>query len=415
MLGQKIGDGVMARSINKLSARTVETVKAPGRYSDGGNLYLSISDNGGRRWVFMYRFAGKQREMGLGSASRAGISLARARELAAEAQTALASGLDPLEARKARMQAERTIPSFGECADDFIETHRKSWRNDKHIAQWTRTLSTYCAPIRSLPVDKVDTEAVLKVLQPIWDCLPETAKRLRGRIEKVLDAAAVRGLRTGENPARWRGHLQNLLSKPKVLTRGHHAALAYEKMPDFLAELRPRHSITARALEFAILTACRSGEVLKARWEEIDLGKALWIIPAGRMKAGKEHVVPLSARAVSILEALQETRISEFVFPGPAGKPLSGMAMARQLRRMNANDVTVHGFRSTFRDWASETTSFPHEVCEQALAHAIGNKTEAAYRRGDLFEKRCKLMEAWAGFCVSEEKSNIVALSRPAS
>ncbi len=257
----------MARSINKLSARTVETVKAPGRYSDGGNLYLSISANGGRRWVFMYRFSGKQREMGLGSASRAGTSLARARELAAEARTTLAAGLDPLEARKASRQANRLVPSFGECADAYIETHRNSWRNDKHVAQWRTTLTGYCAQIRSMPVNEVDTEAVLRVLQPIWEGVPETAKRLRGRIEKVLDAAAVRGFRTGENPARWRGHLQNLLAKPKALTRGHHAALPYDKLPGFMAQLRARQAVAARALEFAILTACRSGEVRSARWE----------------------------------------------------------------------------------------------------------------------------------------------------
>jgi integrase len=318
-----------------------------------------------------------------------------------------------LEARKTARLAERIIPTFGECADAFIETHRKSWRNDKHVAQWTMTLTTYCAQIRSLQVDKVDTEAVLKVLQPIWDRLPETANRLRGRIENVLDAAAVRSFRTGENPARWRGHLQNLLAKPKVLTRGHHAALAYEKLPDFVAQLRARHSVAAQALEFAILTACRSGEVLNARWEEIDLGKALWVIPAVSMKAGKEHRVPLSARAVAILEGLQETRTGDFVFPGArGGKPLSGAAMTRELRRMKADDITVHGFRSTFRDWASETTSFPHEVCEQALAHAIGNKTEAAYRRGDLFEKRRKLMEAWADFIESGKDSKVVILTR---
>ena len=286
----------MARNINKLSARTVETLKAPGRYSDGGNLYLSISANGGRRWVFMYRFAGRQREMGLGSASRAGTSLARARELAAEARTALAAGRDPLEARKATRQADRVVPSFGECADAYVETHRKSWRNDKHVAQWTMTLTSYCAPIRTMPVNEVDTEAVLKVLQPIWDRLPETAKRLRGRIEKVLDAAAVRGFRTGENPARWRGHLQNLLAKPKVLTRGHHAALPYEKLPEFVAQLRARHSVAAQALEFAILTACRSGEVCGARWEEIDLDKAVWVIPAkpheGRQGAPRATIRP---------------------------------------------------------------------------------------------------------------------------
>jgi integrase len=403
----------MARSINKLSARTVDTVRAPGRYSDGGNLYLSISGNGGRRWVFMYRFAGKQREMGLGSASKAGTSLARARELAAGARTALAAGLDPLEVRKARIQAERTVPTFGECADAFIETHRKSWRNDKHIAQWTMTLTTYCAPIRALPVDKVDTEAVLKVLQPIWERFPETAKRLRGRIESVIDAATVRSFRTGENPARWRGHLQNLLAKPKLLTRGHHAALAYKKVPDFMAQLRARHSVTARALEFAILTACRSGEVRNARWDEIDLDKAIWVIPFHRMKAGKEHRVPLPDRAVAILTALKETRPGDFVFPGAAGgRPLSGEAMAKLLRRMKADDITVHGFRSTFRDWASETTSFPHEVCEQALAHAIGNKTEAAYRRGDLFDKRRKLMDAWANYC-EPKAPNVIALVQP--
>jgi integrase len=400
----------MARSINKLSSRTVETLKAPGRYSDGGNLYLSISDNGGRRWVFMYRFGGKQREMGLGSASRAGTSLARARDLAAEARTALAAGLDPLEARKAARLAERVVPTFGECADAFIESHRSSWRNDKHIAQWTMTLTTHCAPIRPGPIDKINTEAVLKVLQPIWERLPETAKRLRGRIEKVLDAASVRGFRTGENPARWRGHLQNLLAKPKTLSRGHHAALPYEQLPDFMAQLRARHSLAARALEYTILTACRSGEVRGARWEEIDFVKAVWVIPAHRMKVGREHRVPLSAPAVSVLKALTETRISDFVFPGTAsGKPLSGMAMAMQLRRMKAGDITVHGFRSTFRDWASETTSFPHEVCEQALAHAIGSKTEAAYRRGDLFEKRRKLMADWANY-FEPKPSNVMPM-----
>jgi integrase len=390
----------MARSINKLSARTVETVKVPGRYSDGGNLYLSISNNGGRRWVFMYRFAGKQREMGLGSASRAGTSLARARELAAEARTALTAGLDPLELRNSRMQSEGAVPSFGECAIAYVEAHRKSWRSEKHIAQWTKTLTTHCAQIWVKPVSEIDTEALLKVLQPVWERLPETARRLRGRIEKVLDAAAVRGFRSGENPARWRGHLQNLFAKPQMLARRHHAALPYERLPELMAELRGRQSLAARALEFAILTACRSGEVRCARWDEIDLEKAVWMIPANRMKAGKEHRVPLSDRGVAILTILQEMRTSDFVFPGNApGRPLSALAMARQLQRMNANAVTVHGFRSTFRDWASETTAFPHEVCEQALAHAIGNKTEAAYRRGDLFEKRRKLMDAWADYC----------------
>jgi integrase len=254
---------------------------------------------------------------------------------------------------------------------------------------------------------------VLKVLQPIWHRLPETAKRLRGRIERVLDAAAVRDFRTGDNPARWRGHLQNLLAKPKVLTRGHHAALPYDQLPLFVAQLRLRHSMAARALEYAILTGCRSGEVLGARWDEIDLAKAVWVIPGSRMKVGKEHRVPLSDRAIAILTALKETRTSDFIFPGTgSGKPLSGMAMAMQLRRMKADDITVHGFRSTFRDWASEKTSFPHEVCEQALAHAIGSKTEAAYRRGDVFAKRQRLMQAWADFIENGQRSNVVNLAR---
>jgi integrase len=394
----------MARNVNRLTARTVATLTKTGRYADGGNLYLSISKNGGRRWVFMYRFRGRQREMGLGSASRAGVSLARARELATEARAALAAGSDPLKGRK----ADRTVPSFGDCADAYIQAHHGGWRNDKHIAQWRMTLTVYCASIRAMPINEVDTEAVLKVLQPIWERLPETTKRLRGRIEKVLDAATVRGFRTGENPARWRGHLQSLLSKPKTLTRGHHAALPYEKLPDFMAQLRARPSMTARALEFAILTACRSSEVLSARWEEIDFGKAIWIIPASRMKVGKEHRVPLSNRSIAILTALQENRTSDFVFPGTTrGRPLSGMAMAMQLRRMKLQDITVHGFRSTFRDWAGETTSFSREVCEQALAHTIGNKTEAAYRRGDLFEKRLKLMEAWASYCEPKPSNNV--------
>jgi integrase len=397
----------MARNINRLTARAVATIKEPGRYADGGNLYLSISKNGGRRWVFMYRFHGKQREMGLGSASRAGTSLARARELAAEARTALAAGSDPLKSRR----AERSLPSFGECADAYVQAHRATWRNEKHIAQWRMTLTNYCAPIREMPVDEVDTEAVLKVLQPIWERLPETAKRLRGRIEKVLDAAKVRGFRTGENPARWRGHLESLLSKPKTLTRGHHAALPYGKLPGFIALLRARASIAARALEFAILTACRSGEVLNARWDEFDFGQAVWIIPANRMKTGKEHRVPLSNRSIVILTSLQDDGTSDFVFPGTApGKALSGMAMAMQLRRMKADGITVHGFRSTFRDWASETTAFPHEVCEQALAHAIASKTEAAYRRGDLFDKRRQLMAAWADYC-EPEVSNVIGLA----
>lgn len=400
----------MARSINKLSARTVETATEPRRYSDGGNLYLSISPNGGKRWVFFYRFQGKQREMGLGSAAKGGVPLAKARELAGAARLLLASDLDPLEAKKARKQAEREIPSFGEFADGYIANHRSKWRNDKHAAQWAMTLTEYCAPIRPLAVNTIDTEAVLKVLQPIWSKLPETASRLRGRIENVLDAAKAKGYLTGENPARWRGHLKTLLPARQRLTRGHHAALAYDRLPAFIEALRGRKSTAALALELAILTACRSGEVLNARWSEFDLEKAVWTIPAQRMKAGMEHRVPLTGRALAILRPLREARQGDYVFQGTgSGKPLSSMAMAMQLRRMKRDDLTVHGFRSTFRDWASEQTSFPHETCEHALAHRISDKAEAAYRRGDQFEKRRKLMDAWASFCLGG-KANVLKI-----
>jgi len=335
--------------------------------------------------------------MGLSSATKAGVSLARARELAAQARIRLGSGIDPLEACRADMAANQSVPSFGEWADAYVETHRKGWRNKKHADQWSMTLTRYCASIRSLPVDAIDTDAVLRVLQPIWERLPETAQRLRGRIENVLDAAKARGLRSGENPARWRGHLQNLLSRPKKLSRGHHAAMSYTQVPAFMAQLQTRASTAARALEFTILTAARTSEALNATWEEIDLDRGLWTIPGLRMKSGREHRVPLSHRIVELLTNLDNPENARFLFPGTRWtKPLSSMAMTMQLRRMKHEDVTVHGFRSSFRDWASETTNFPHEVCEQALAHTIASKTEAAYRRGDLLEKRRELMEAWA-------------------
>ncbi|MEP1208552.1 MAG: integrase arm-type DNA-binding domain-containing protein [Rhizobiaceae bacterium] len=283
----------MAREINKLTARFVDAANKPGRHSDGGNLYLSISPKGSKRWVFFYRIAGRQREMGLGSASRAGVSLATARERAADARAILASGRDPLEVKKTERRKNQDVPSFGEWADAYVETHRAGWRNKKHADQWAMTLTRYCASIRDLPVSEVDTDAVLEVLQPIWERLPETAQRLRGRIENVLDAAKSRGLRTGENPARWRGHLSNLLSKPKKLSRGHHAALAYAELPAFMAELKLRKSNAARALEFTILTASRTSEVLNASWCEFDFDKAVWTIPEARMKAGREHRVPL--------------------------------------------------------------------------------------------------------------------------
>lgn len=326
----------------------------------------------------------------------------------------LNAGKDPIEARKETEKAERTIPTFGAFADDYIASHKPKFRNDKHIAQWEMTLGdAYCKAIRSKPVSEIDTEAVLSVLQPIWTKVPETASRLRGRIENVLDAARARGFRDGPNPATWRGHLKTLLPARQKLTRGHHAALPYDDLPALMADLRARQSTAALALELCILTATRSSEVLNATWDEFDLDKAIWTIPATRMKAGHAHRIPLTDRALDILRSLTRLDDNPHVFPGQKqGQPLSLMAMTMQLRRMDRGDITVHGFRSTFRDWASEQTSFPHETCEHALAHRISDKAEAAYRRGDQFDKRHKLMEAWAMFCEPRTMENVITLTK---
>jgi integrase len=406
------------RTLNKLSAKKVENLRIPGRHSDGGGLFLAIDKCGRRRWVFMYVRRGRRVELGLGGGRD--ISLAAARTEAATLRAALVSGQDPKQIRA----RDDNIPTFGECADLYIETMQSGWRNPKHAAQWRMTLKSYCEPIRNLPADEITTEDVLGILQPLWTRVPETAKRLRGRIENVLDAAKARGKRSGENPARWRGHLDQLLPKRQRLTRGHHAALPYEDVSGFMVELRYHEGVAARAMEFTILTACRTSEVLGATWDEIDFNKCVWTLPEARMKAAKEHRVPLSERAEEILKAQreealeragdQEARLEGYVFPAPKpNRTLSTMAMAMLLRRMRAG-VTVHGFRSSFRDWASETTGFPHEVCEMALAHVIANKAEAAYRRGDLFEKRRKLMEAWARYCATPKTEKIVPLRKQA-
>jgi integrase len=353
--------------------------------------------------VFLYRRHGKPTEIGLGSARD--VTLARARELARQARANLAEGINPKDVRKGSKQA-----TFGECADRVIEAMRPSWRNEKHAAQWKMTLLHYAAPLRHLPVNKIDTDEVLSVLKPLWNAKPETASRLRGRIERVLDAAKAQGLRSGENPARWRGHMDQLLPKRPRLTRGHHAAMAYLAVPGFVSNLQSRSAVAALALEFAILTAARSGEVLGARWNEFDVHRAVWTVPAERMKAAREHRVPLSPRALRIVTDLEDSRTSDFVFSGEkAGRPLSGMSLEMVLRRMKVEGATVHGFRSSFRDWAAECTNFPNEVCEAALAHVIGNKAEAAYRRGDLFDKRRKLMDAWAAYCGTPKTGKIVA------
>jgi integrase len=390
----------------RLSARKVETAK-PGKYSDGGNLYLIASTTGSRKWVLRFTWRGRPKEMGLGSADD--VPLADAREKAEAARRQIAKGLNPIDERK----RGAAIPTFGAFADDVLESLSAGFRNEKHKAQWRMTLEKYAAPLRTQAVDSIATDDVLAVLKPIWLEKPETASRLRGRVEKVLDAAKAKGIRHGENPARWRGHLDHLLPRPSKLTRGHHAAMAYETVPAFIGQLRDREATAALALEFCILTAARSGEVLGAKWSEIDLEKKLWTVPAVRMKAGREQRVPLSPRAVSMLKGLKQLKLGGYVFAGQkADKPLSSMAMEMILRRMQVQNATVHGFRSSFRDWAGNVSSFPREITEAALAHVIGDKAEQAYRRGDALEKRRKLMEAWAAYCEPRTAGNVIGLTR---
>jgi integrase len=401
----------MARTIGKLTALGISQAKRRGYYGDGGGLFLQVSPGGSKSWVFRYKVDGRLREMGLGPLHT--IGLGKARQKALEYRQGLLAyrhgeeGAEhPLAARRAGRMKEKlaaaTAMTFQECAERYIAAHQAGWKNPKHAAQWPATLGTYVYPVfGSLSVQAVDVGLVLKAIEPIWITKPETAGRVRGRIESVLDWATSRGYRQGENPARWRGHLENLLpKKSKVRRVEHHAALPYPEIASFLAGLREQEGIAGRALEFAILTAARTGEVIGARWEEINFAERLWTIPADRMKAGKEHRVPLSDAALAIVDELAKVREGEFVFPGGrAGRPISNMAMNMTLRRMWRGDLTVHGFRSSFRDWAAERTNFPAEVAEMALAHAVSDKVEAAYRRGDLFQKRRQLAAAWAKFC----------------
>lgn len=394
----------MVRKIEKLSAIGVTKASKPGYYGDGAGLWLQVSPSGSKSWIFRYTRASKQREMGLGPLHT--VTLSEARTRAKECRLKLLDEIDPLDARKSLKQAQALergrAMTFDQCAAAYIAAHRGGWKNAKHASQWENTLATYATPtIGALPVADVDTALVVKVLSPIWQNKTETATRLRGRIESILDWATVSKYRQGENPARWRGHLQNLLANPnKVAKVEHHPALPWQEVGSFMGDLRTRDGIAARAVEFAILTACRSGEVRGAKWSEIDLDAALWTIPAERMKAGREHRVPLSSAALGLLGSME--KLGDTVFPGRKEESsLSDMSLTAVLRRMDRQDITVHGFRSTFRDWCAESVenSFPREVCEHALAHSLPDKVEAAYRRGDLFDKRVKLMEVWAVFC----------------
>jgi integrase len=409
----------MPKKLSKaLTPLQVKNAK-PGRHADGDGLHLLVKKTGARSWVYRFMLEGRARDVGLSRCPEAiellrrsggeELTLAQARDVAAIYRMKVKAGIDPLmerdeaAAQAAAVKQAQQIASvtFRATAEAYIEANEGSWRNAKHRQQWSNTLVAYVYPlIGDMAVSDVDTPHVLSVLEPIWKAKPETARRVRGRIEAILDAAKVRGYRTGENPARWRGHLAQILPARTRLSRGHHKAAPYAAVPAILQGLRTREAIAALALEFTILTAARTGEVVGATWAEIDLDNAIWTINANRMKAGRAHRVPLSNRAVSILGAVKKLD-SEWAFPGARGGQMSGMAMAMLLRRMKS-DVTVHGFRSSFRDWAAECTGYPHEVCEMALAHSVGNKVEAAYRRGDLFEKRRRLMVDWAEFCAGE-------------
>jgi integrase len=387
----------MPRTINRLTIKGAAALKTPGMHADGGGLYLHVKASGARSWLFVYQWNGKRREKGLGSFQL--VSLEDARTKRDEARRLVADGKDPLEPEVPKVTA-----TFGEVATTLIRDLEVGWRNPKHRAQWRSTLETYCAPFWDRPVDAVTTTDIVDVLRPIWTEKPETASRVRARIERVLDAAKVRGFRAGDNPAQWRGHLAHILPGS---TRGagvrHHPAMPFDQVPDFVKGLKRRVSTAARALEFLIHTAARTSEVLKMTWREVDLEAKIWTVPAERMKMGREHVVPLTEPALVVLRAMAVcgTEPDAPVFPNSKGKHLSGMACEMLLRRMGCDDFTVHGFRSSFRDWAGDKTNFPREVAEAALAHVVGNAVEQAYRRGTAVAKRRELMEAWSAFVIS--------------
>lgn len=390
----------MARAIHRLTALQVSRLKEPGRYADGGCLFLQVTPSGSRNWTFRYQLEGKAREMGLGPV--ASVTLAEARERAADARKLLAEERDPLEERRASKTAQKAAATtFGGFADEYVVSQRAGWVNDKHAAQWETTLGdAYCRSIRQLPIAEIGVDEVLSVLSPHWQRVPETARRLRMRLEKVLDAAKARGLRQGENPARWKGHLDHLL--PRQGKQIHHfPAMDFRLLPAFMAELKSRNAPAALALRFLILTAMRTGVTRGAKWEEIDFAAKVWTAPAWRMKIKtKDHRVPLSDAAIGVLEQAKGLHPS-YIFPRPDGEePLSDGAMKNLMERMGhpPGSASPHGFRSSFTDWAAEKTSFPREVVEMALAHTIENEVEAAYRRGDLFEKRRKLMDAWGAY-----------------
>lgn len=408
----------MARKTVELGALEVKRLTEPGYHFVGGvaGLALVVQPTGGRSWILRVVVGSKRRDIGLGGYPA--VTLAKAKEQAAALREKIKAGIDPVEERKqaasALKAAQASSLTFEQAALAYVDSHKAGWRNEKHVQQWTNTLSTYAYPhIGDMLVRDIELPHILSVLEPIWKTKTETASRLRGRIESILDWATVRGQRDGMNPARWKGHLDKILPKPSKVARvDHHDALDVAEVGAFMAQLRQHQGNGARALEFAILTAARSGEVRGATWDEIDLESKVWVIPGVRMKAGKEHRVPLSAPAIRILKDLPRIAGTNLVFPAPRGGTLSDMTLSAVVRRMEAPCVP-HGFRSTFRDWVSERTSYPGDMAEMALAHTIGSKVEAAYRRGDMFEKRRRMMEDWAAFCAQPAiKGDVIQMKR---
>jgi len=408
-----------------LSATFVKKTTRPGKYPDGGNLYLQVAESARRdgsivktkSWAFRYSRFGKDTWLGLGAYPD--VTLKAAREAALALRRKKHAGVDPLTDKQLRRRAilteQENMLSFGDCAKQYVDSQAAGWSNPKHIAQWRSTLTNIAGPVFGhLPVEQVDTSLVLRCLEPIWIKKTETANRLRGRIESVLDWSTVRGYRKGDNPARWRGHLDKLLPRPtRVAKIKHHPALPYAEAGEFMAALRQEEGIAARALEFSILTASRTAEVIRAKWSEFDLDAETWIVPAERMKAKREHRVPLSPAAIKVLQSVKG-HSKKFVFPGhKRGSHLSNGGMLAVLKRLDRKDITVHGFRSTFRDWCAESTNFASDVAEMALAHTLRDKTEAAYRRGDLFNKRRKLMDEWARYCgKSQAKADVTPIRK---
>lgn len=420
----------MARQQQRLSALQVTKLTKPGLYGDGGGLTLQITTTGAKSWLFRYMVTGKPFGMGLGPTHT--VSLAEARQKALDARKLLIDGINPLAAKKQNQivaaLADAKMMSFDQCAKAYILAHKAGWKNAKHCDQWTNTLNTYASPVFGhLPVTEIDTGLVVKCLSPIWESKTETASRIRGRIESILGWATTSGYRTGENPARWKGHLENLLATISKSSRTkNHPSLPWQRIGAFMSALRAREGVSARAVEFAILTACRSGEVRGARWAEFDTAGKVWTIPAERMKAKREHQVPLSDAALALLESMPKDSDDDVVFAGTKGQPLSDMSLTAVIRRMNGDDkpvwtdangegVTVHGFRSSFRMWAAESTNYPREVAEHALAHQLPDAVERAYQRGSQFAKRAALMAEWAVYCATVPTDAVVKPIRGAA